>query len=274
MTSTTNPYTYYVPSKAAAIVFLIIFIIFTVLHLWKIFATRKWFGFALVTGALFEIVGMVARAYSSDHLTEKGPYIIQILLILLAPILFAAGIYMFLGRLIKASGYPQMSLIRINWLTKIFVSGDILCFLIQAAGAGKLVGADTSAEEETGENIILGGLALQVLFFCVFATCAILFHVRTRRNHILKLVDPSLFLERMLYSLYVCSILITVRNVYRFIEYKSGTSGYLEKHEWPQYGLDVALMAIIMAVTWIWYSANVNDLRPDAYPLHQMNDRV
>ncbi|KAJ5116682.1 hypothetical protein N7456_001030, partial [Penicillium angulare] len=254
--SSTNPYTYYVPSKPAAIVVAIVFIILTALHLWRIFATRKWFGFTLVAGGFFEIVGLLARFYSSNHLSEKGPYIVQILLILLAPILFAAGIYMFLGRLIRGSGHPKLSFIRINWLTKIFVIGDILCFFIQAAGAAKLVNADTADSVDTAQNIILGGLALQVLFFCVFAICAVVFHVKAHRNHIFKMVDPSLRLGLMLYLLYLCSLLVTVRNIYRFVEYKSGTTGYLQEHEWPQYGLDVGLMAVTMAVTVLWYSAN------------------
>ncbi|KAJ5413703.1 hypothetical protein N7509_000330 [Penicillium cosmopolitanum] len=266
-TSSTNVYGAYVPSRAAAIIVAIIFVILTALQLWRIVASRRWFGLAIVTGCLFEIVGLAARAYSHNHLAQTKPYIIQILLILLAPILFTASIYMFLGRLIKASGHQGLSFIRINWLTKIFVLGDIFCFLVQAAGAGSLVNADTSTSIDSAQNIILGGLALQVLFFCVFALCAIVFHVRTRAPHIRRSIDPRLHLNAMLFTLYFCSILVTVRNIYRLIEYKSGTTGYLQEHEWPTYGLDVALMAIIAAVTISWYSVNMEGFYRDAIPL-------
>jgi len=58
----------------------------------------------------------------------------QTLLILLAPALFAASIYMVLGRLIRLLRAEQYSLVRINWLTKVFVLGDVLSFLAQSAG--------------------------------------------------------------------------------------------------------------------------------------------
>ncbi len=63
-----------------------------------------------------------------------GPYILQTLTILLAPILFSASIYMVLKRVIIMTGAEKYSLIRATWLTRVFVGGDILSFLIQAAG--------------------------------------------------------------------------------------------------------------------------------------------
>jgi hypothetical protein len=213
-------------------------------------------------------VGLAARAYSHNHLSEKDPYIIQVLLILLAPILFSASVYMFLGRLICASGHPELSFIRINWLTKIFVFGDIFCFLIQATGAGKLVNANTTSTINTAKTIILGGLGLQILFFFAFALCAIVFHVRTRQPYFQRSLDPRLRLNTMLQTLYLCSLLITVRNIYRLIEYKSGKTGYLQEHEWPTYGLDVILMAIITAVTLSWYYCRLDKHLSGAIPLN------
>ncbi|KAB8277429.1 RTA1 like protein-domain-containing protein [Aspergillus minisclerotigenes] len=269
MSSESNVYGDYVPSKVAAIIGAIVFLILTLLQLWRIITQRKWFGLAIVTGGLFEVIGLAARAYSRDHLSETTPYIIQILLILLAPILFAASIYMFLGRLIYASGHPHLSFIRINWLTKIFVIGDVFCFFVQAAGAAKLVNAETSSDIDAAQNIVLGGLGLQVAVFCVFALCAVVFHVRVSAPRFRNLVPPGLHLHAMLFSLYASSLLITVRNAYRLVEYTQGNDGYLTTHEWPTYGLDIILMAIIMVITLFWYSAVLNQKvdRETAYPL-------
>lgn len=63
-----------------------------------------------------------------------GPFLINSLLPLVAPALFAASIYMELGRLIIVLHAQQHSLIRVKWLTKIFVTGDVLSFLLQAGG--------------------------------------------------------------------------------------------------------------------------------------------
>jgi hypothetical protein len=62
------------------------------------------------------------------------PYIIQALLILVAPALFAATIYMELGRLVTLVDGEDYTLIRKKWLTKVFVCGDILSFMVQSAG--------------------------------------------------------------------------------------------------------------------------------------------
>ncbi len=58
----------------------------------------------------------------------------QTLLILLGPALLAASIYMILGRMIRLLGAEEYALIRTNWMTKIFVTGDVISFLSQGAG--------------------------------------------------------------------------------------------------------------------------------------------
>ncbi len=58
----------------------------------------------------------------------------QTLLILLGPALLAASIYMILGRMIRLLGAEEYALIRTNWMTKIFVTGDVISFLAQGAG--------------------------------------------------------------------------------------------------------------------------------------------
>lgn len=56
------------------------------------------------------------------------------MLILVAPPLFAASIYMTLGRVIVALNSQQLSIVPVRFLTKIFVFGDVLSFLLQCGG--------------------------------------------------------------------------------------------------------------------------------------------
>lgn len=51
------------------------------------------------------------------------PFIIQSILILVAPALFAASIYMVLGHVIRLLHADDISIIKPKWLTKIFVAG-------------------------------------------------------------------------------------------------------------------------------------------------------
>ena len=83
-----------------------------------------------------ETIGYAARAYSSKQTPDWTlmPYIIQSLLILLGPALFAGSIYMVLGRLIRVLDADNYSIIPVRWLTKLFLLGDILSILGQGGG--------------------------------------------------------------------------------------------------------------------------------------------
>ena len=83
-----------------------------------------------------EYNGYIGRAVSSRQTPDwtLGPYIVQAVLLLVAPALFAATIYMELGRIIILVDGEHHSIIKKRWLTKIFVCGDILSFLMQSGG--------------------------------------------------------------------------------------------------------------------------------------------
>lgn len=85
---------------------------------------------------LVEIIGYIGRAMSSKQSPNwtLGPYIVQTLFLLLAPALLAASIYMLLGRIILVLQAESHALLKKKWLTKIFVTGDVLSFLLQGAG--------------------------------------------------------------------------------------------------------------------------------------------
>jgi hypothetical protein len=83
-----------------------------------------------------EIIGYIGRAASSKQSPNwtLGPYLVQTLFLLLAPALLAASIYMFLGRIILVLQAESHALMKKKWLTKVFVTGDVLSFLLQGAG--------------------------------------------------------------------------------------------------------------------------------------------
>ena len=83
---------------------------------------------------LVETIGFVGRALSKNDVWALGPFIMQSLLILVAPALFAASIYIILGRVILMVDGERYSMIRQKWLTKTFVAGDVLSFMMQGSG--------------------------------------------------------------------------------------------------------------------------------------------
>lgn len=174
------------------------------------------------------------------------PYVIQSTFILVAPALFAASVYMVLGRVIRSVEGEALSIIPVRWLTKIFVFGDVISFVVQASGAGVMVTADSM---KTGEAIILGGLFVQIVIFGVFAVTAALFHFRYLKHHGLTLASfRNDAWQKVMLMLYAVSILIMVRSVFRVVEYIMGHDGYLLSNEWTLYVFDAALMFAVMVI--------------------------
>jgi hypothetical protein len=174
----------------------------------------------VLTQIQFEAVGYAGRAAAHDNTQNKTPYIIQSVLILIAPILFAASIYMILGRLIRRTDSASFSLIRPTLVTKVFVAGDVLCFFIQAAGAGMLVQASNKSGIKRGENIILGGLILQILIFGFFIVAAGVWQRRLEGQP--TVASTEINWAKYIWLLYAASACITIRNTCRVIEYAMG----------------------------------------------------
>jgi hypothetical protein len=88
--------------------------------------------------------GYIFRYFSAGTPDSLGLYIGQSLCIILPPSLYAATIYMIFGRLVVFVDSPEASLIRPTRVTKIFVCGDVLAFLMQAGGGGQMANAKTA----------------------------------------------------------------------------------------------------------------------------------
>jgi hypothetical protein len=210
----------YTPSLPGSVIATLAFALLTIFHVYKLVINRTWFCIPLVIGALFEVIGYSARAAAHSDTKTLAPYITQSLLILVAPILFAASVYMTLGRLILRTQSASYSFVRAEWVTKMFVTGDVLCFFIQGGGAGMLVKADDADGFKMGENIILGGLVLQILIFVVFVGVAGVWH--RRLSAVPTAAAAEVRWEEHVKLLYGASVCITVRNLCRVIEYAMG----------------------------------------------------
>lgn len=200
--------------------------------------------------AIVEVIGFAARAAAHDRTDALMPYIIQNLFILLPPALFAASIYMTLGRIINAVNGGHLSVVRPNWLTKIFVAGDVFSFLVQGGGGGMMAGGDQD-RVKLGQNMILGGLGIQLLMFGLFWLTAVLFHLKIRKNPTTESYSIDARWEQYLAMLYMVSALIMIRSIFRVAEYVMGNDGYLLANEWTLYVFDAALMFIV-TVLFFW----------------------
>lgn len=242
----------YVPSLAAGTVATIIFGLLTAGHIYRMFRTRSWFCIPFIIGGIFETVGYIGRCLSHSDKEALTPYIIQSLLILLGPALYAASIYMTLGRIVLAVRAPHHSIIPTRWQTRLFVCGDVLAFLTQMSGGG-IQATGSLSSMHIGEKIIIGGLFLQIIFFGFFVVTSTIFHARCVKKPTPASMDPKVPWQQMVVMLYAVSGLILVRSIFRVIEYIQGNDGYLLRSEWPIYTFDALLMALTMLIFLIWY---------------------
>lgn len=120
---------------------------------------------------------------------------------------------------------------------------------------------------ETGSNITIGGLVVQLLFFGFFVIVTTIFHFRIVRHPTSKsqsdreLTRGDGWRQRnwitILVGLYLVSILILIRSIFRLVEYRQGYDGYIMTHEVFMYIFDGLLMWLAMVVMNIYHPAEI-----------------
>ncbi|KAK2757254.1 hypothetical protein FQN54_004768 [Arachnomyces sp. PD_36] len=250
----------YTPSKAAAGIFIALFLVTTCFHIVQLVRRRVWFFIPIAVGGFFEIIGYAARIISTTEapLFTDTPYIIQSLFLLLAPALFAASIYMELGRIIALLQGEQHAVIRRTWMTKVFVTGDVLSFVVQGAGGG-IMSSGTPSNLSLGQNVIIVGLAIQLLFFGFFIVTTSLFHRRMIAYPTSASFTVQISWRKHILTLYVVSVLIILRSIFRVAEYVLGNDGALLKSEVYLFVFDAALMWILMVVLNVVHPGEVSE---------------
>ncbi|RDW80851.1 hypothetical protein BP5796_05549 [Coleophoma crateriformis] len=264
--STTGSYQLYKydPSFAAALIGASAFGITTLLHIFQLVKNKTWYFIPFVIGGLFEVIGYIGRIISSKQASGEWtlmPYLIQTLFLLLGPSLLSASIYMVLGRMIRVMGAESLSPIRVNWLTKIFVVGDVVSFLMQGSGGGMLAKATTTSATSLGNTIIKLGLLIQIVFFAFFMVVSVIFNIRLQRNPTLVSKSGEVPWTKLLYVLYAASFLILIRCIFRFLEYVQGQNGYLLEHEVYMYIFDAVLMFFAMSLFNICHPSSITNVQ-------------
>jgi hypothetical protein len=261
----------YNPSNVAGYIFVALFAVGSVVHLGYIIPYRTWYCIPFLLGCigksttpnpnpniepqilttlLAETGGYYGRAWAHDNRRAGSPYLIQLFLLIVAVPFLSASVYMTLSRMTRALEATNLSIVRISWISKIYILIDIACVVLQVMGTVTMAygGAD---EQQKAINLVAGGLAFQLVAFVVFVLLAMRIHWRLNQEP--TNVSSRIRWRRYFWMLYVVSGLVLLRNLVRIVEFVQGIDGAVASHEAYLYIFDAVPMGLVVVLYTVLY---------------------
>ena len=154
---------------------------------------------------------------------------------------------MSLSRITRALEAERHSLIRVGWISKIYILVDIICLALQVMGTVMQAYGDTG-QKQNSIYYISGGLIFQLLMLIVFILLTSRIHHRLNLEPTSMSDDPSIRWRRVMWALYTASTLIFIRNLVRVLEFLQGIDSTIAKHEVYLYIFDASPMLIVVII--------------------------
>ncbi|KAF2715098.1 RTA1-domain-containing protein [Pleomassaria siparia CBS 279.74] len=232
----------YHPSMAGNSIYLIAFVILFAAQLFYGIRKKTWtYMSALLIGIFAEAIGYIGRLMLSQNPYSMDNFLMNLVPLTIAPALFTAGIYLCLSRVITVVG-SQNSRLKPKMYTYVFIGFDLLSLILQALGGGIASTANDKKGSDLGTNIMIGGLICQVISMILFFIIWGDFALRVRRNKAsgaLTRNQPPLYeglratkmFHLFQWSLFVATLLVFIRCIYRVAELWDGFSGHLANDE-------------------------------------------
>jgi hypothetical protein len=109
-------------------------------------------------------------------------------------------------------------------LALVLVALDIISFIVQLIGGGMAGPGSTPESQKKGLNIYMGGIGMQEGFIILFLGLVIKFHYdQLQAEKERRLATNKMIGWRwLIWALYGCFLAITIRIVYRLVEFSSG----------------------------------------------------
>ena len=215
-----------------------------------------------------EVFGYLERARAHDEPTLLDPWLLQNMLLLVAPPLLAATVYMSYGRVSTAllegvsarAGRDKRGrgccarCCYACWCrcspTRAYVLVDIGAIFTQLIGT-VLPASGTAEAQRLSKIVVLVGLFAQLLALAIFAIACGRLHARLHRDPSASramLADPRVHWLRHLGALEFAAVMLVVRSIMRGAEYLDGADGFVASHEAFIYVFDALPMLATLVV--------------------------
>ncbi|KAM0562758.1 hypothetical protein ACHAPJ_001598 [Fusarium lateritium] len=249
----------YNPSFPLAVIGAIVYgIIFLVLAFQTLIKYRAWYFIVVVIGSVIEVAAYAIRVYSTKNQSEITPFVLTLTWTVLAPVFIAAGNYLLISRLILAvlpPSHHRILKIPGRRLTPIFVTCDVIAFLIQGSGSGIASSDNWQGEmERIGVRVLIAGLAFQLVAFSLFLCVFRRFHVLANR---MAAIDAPKGWQKVVLAVYISSVLIMVRCIFRVAEFAGGMNAYAFRHEWLFWVFESLPMTGAIAIFCIYHPSRI-----------------
>ncbi|RYP09149.1 hypothetical protein DL765_008540 [Monosporascus sp. GIB2] len=216
----------YYPSFSGSLIFLLLFVLLTMAHVYQAVIYKKRFCWVIIMASLWETLAYIFRTVSTRHQNIAGVYTVYKVFILVSPLWFNAFVYMLFKRMVHCFA-PSREVLSIP----AFAFGAGFMLLHIAASIVQLVGANIESplalpeERAHGMRVYMAGMGLQLALIVVFIAFAVKFYFDPHR---LTARDGGSFSTTwrsnwlsLLIAIYVSLACLILRIVYRFIEFSA-----------------------------------------------------
>ncbi|KAJ4314569.1 hypothetical protein N0V94_006396 [Neodidymelliopsis sp. IMI 364377] len=169
--------------------------------------------------------GFTLRLVGAYHTANLGVLIASTVLIMSGPPVYALINYFILSRILYYM--PYLSPMHPGRVATTFIGLDGVCEILIGNGAWRMANSSlTNKQRQVGANMVMASLSLQAALFAGFGLLAALFHRRALKARVLNNE-----LKSVLYVMYTSAGIVTVRCVYRLVEYILGWESAIYQNE-------------------------------------------
>ncbi|KAL6802142.1 RTA1 domain-containing protein [Trichoderma sp. SZMC 28012] len=235
----------FTPMLAPAAIFTTVYTILLILQLVLTVRFWRYYGYAIgmLGGLILELVGYIAKVQLSHNRADKNGYIMYIIGLTLGPTFLSSSLYLGISALQRHYEAARFSRLSPKLFATMFILGDFICLCFIGCG-GSL--AAIYAENPIGVDLMIAGLATQVLFTTIFC---ILLALVCRKIHYHLAKDNKI---SYIYCVATAAICLFIRSCWRVAELNGGFNGPLSDKEGIFIALDsipMIIMSVLLTVT-------------------------
>lgn len=175
----------YLPNLAGNYFFIIIFALLLLISV-PLGIYRKTWGVAvgMFFGLVLEAVGYGGRIMAHANPFAFNPFLIYLICLTIAPAFLSAAIYLCGARIMVVYGISNARF-KPRTYSLVFMFSDFVALVLQGAGGGIAATASGDSNQnkaQSGINIMIAGLAWQVVSLLIFAISCADFSIRVRKG--------------------------------------------------------------------------------------------